>query len=110
MDKRNLDIDDTNVSLDLSDATQAVKENRFKDATTLLNRILKDQSENIDALYLLSVSYRYLKEFDKSERHIMNLLSIAPDMGRAYQELGHLNRDQGNEEKAVMHYLSLIHI
>ena len=104
MDKRNLDIDDTNVSLDLSDATQAVKENRFKDATTLLNRILKDQSENIDALYLLSVSYRYLKEFDKSERHIMNLLSIAPDMGRAYQELGHLNRDQGNEEKAVMHY------
>ena len=104
MDKRNLDIDDTNVSLDLSDATQAVKENRFKDATTLLNRILKDQSENIAALYLSSVSYRYLKEFDKSERHIMNLLSIAPDMGRAYQELGHLNRDQGNEEKAVMHY------
>ena len=25
-------------------------------------------------------------------------------MGRAYQELGHLNRDMGNEEKAVMHY------
>ena len=104
MDKSNLDIDDTNVSLDLSDATQAVKENRFKEATVLLNRALKDQPENIDALYLSSVSYRYLKEFDKSERHIMKLLSIAPDMGRAYQELGHLNRDQGNEEKAVMHY------
>ena len=104
MDKSNLDIDDTNVSLDLSDATQAVKENRFKEAIVLLNRALKDQPENIDALYLSSVSYRYLKEFDKSERHIMKLLSIAPDMGRAYQELGHLNRDQGNEEKAVMHY------
>jgi tetratricopeptide (TPR) repeat protein len=25
-------------------------------------------------------------------------------MGRAYQELGHLNRDMGNEEKAVTHY------
>ena len=31
-------------------------------------------------------------------------MSIAPDMGRAYQELGHLNRDMGNEEKAVVHY------
>ena len=25
-------------------------------------------------------------------------------MGRAYQELGHLNRDMGDEEKAVIHY------
>ncbi|GIS75745.1 MAG: hypothetical protein CM1200mP12_14640 [Gammaproteobacteria bacterium] len=25
-------------------------------------------------------------------------------MGRAYQELGHLNRDMGDEEKAVVHY------
>ena len=83
MDKRNLDIDDTNVSLDLSDATQAVKENRFKDATTLLNRILKDQSENIDALYLSSVSYRYLKEFNTYERHKMNLFNITPYIGRA---------------------------
>ena len=32
MDKNKVDIDDTNISLDLSDATQAVKENRFQDA------------------------------------------------------------------------------
>ncbi len=32
------------------------------------------------------------------------MLSNAPDMGRAYQELGHLNRDTGNEEDAIRHY------
>ena len=52
MDKHKVDIDDTNISLDLSDATQAVKENRFQDAILLLERILKDQPDNIDALYL----------------------------------------------------------
>ena len=25
-------------------------------------------------------------------------------MGRAYQELGHLNRDSGNEENAIRYY------
>ena len=25
-------------------------------------------------------------------------------MGRAYQELGHLNRDNGNEEDSIKHY------
>jgi len=104
MDKNKVDIDDTNISLDLSDATQAVKENRFQDAILLLKRILKDQPDNIDALYLSAVSSRYLKKFDESKSYIMDLLSKAPDMGRAYQEYGHLNRDQGNEEKAVMHY------
>ena len=62
MDKNKVDIDDTNISLDLSDATQAVKENRFQDAILLLERILKDQPDNIDALYLSAVSSRYLKK------------------------------------------------
>ena len=87
MDKNKVDIDDTNISLDLSDATQAVKENRFQDAILLLERILKDQPDNIDALYLSAVSSRYLKKFDESKSYIMDLLSNAPDMGRAYQEL-----------------------
>ena len=50
------------------------------------------------------VSTRFLKKFDDSQQYIESLLINAPDMGRAYQELGHLNRDLGNEDKAVMHY------
>ena len=104
MENKKVDIDDTNISLDLSDATQAVKENRFEEALNLLNVILKENPDNIDSLYLAAVSSRYLKQFDQSKKHLENLLSNAPDMGRAYQELGHLSRDKGDYEKAVIHY------
>ena len=92
------------LSVDLSEATQAVKENRFEEALTLFEIILKEHPENIDALYLASVSSRYLKKFDDSKKYIEQLLFNAPDMGRAYQELGHINRDMGNEEKAAINY------
>ena len=95
---------DPTLSVDLSEATQAVKENRFEDGLALFKIILNDHPDNIDALYLASVSSRYLKEFDDSKKYIERLLLNAPDMGRAYQELGHINRDMGNEEKAAINY------
>ena len=97
-------LDETTLSVDLSDATQAVKESRFEDALNLLKVLLKENPNHVDILYLSAVSTRFLKQFEVSLKHIEQLLFNAPDMGRAYQELGHLNRDMGNEEKAVMHY------
>ena len=97
-------IKDPTLSVDLSEATQAVKENRFEDALSLFEIILQDHPDNIDALYLASVSSRYLKKFDDSQKYIEHLLLNAPDMGRAYQELGHINRDMKNDEKAVINY------
>jgi tetratricopeptide (TPR) repeat protein len=104
MSEDKLNLDETSLSIDLSDATEAVKENRFDYALKLLRIILKDHPTNIDTLYLAAVSSRYLRQFDESKKYIEGLLLNAPDMGRAYQELGHLNRDMGNEEKAIMHY------
>ena len=95
---------DATLSVDLSEATQAVKENRFDDALNLFTIILEDHPDNIDALYLASVSSRYLKNFDDSKEYIERLMFNAPDMGRAYQELGHIYRDMGNEAKAAIHY------
>ena len=104
MNSNKFNADDATLSVDLSEARQAVKESRFKDALSLLEIILEGQPENIDSLYLAAVCSRYLKSFDDSQKYIEGLLTLAPDMGRAYQELGHLNRDMGNEDKSVMHY------
>ena len=104
MKEDQFNVNDATLSVDLSEATQAVKDNRFKDALILFEIILKDHPDHIDSLYLASVSSRYLKNFDDSRKYIERLLLNAPDMGRAYQELGHINRDMGNEEKAVIHY------
>jgi tetratricopeptide (TPR) repeat protein len=110
MNSNKFNTDDTALSVDLSEARQAVKESRFKDALGLLKIILESQPDNIDSLYLAAVCSRYLKEFDESHKYIEGLLIHAPDMGRAYQELAHLNRDMGNEEKSVMHYRQAIEL
>ena len=104
MEEDQLSIDETTLTLELSEATDAVKDGSFEHALNLLKVILKDHPDHIDSLYLAAVSSRYLKQYEDSKKYIENLLSIAPDMGRAYQELGHLNRDLGDEEQAVVHY------
>ena len=104
MNSKKFNTNDDTFSVDLNEATLAVKENRFDQALKLLEIILKDNPDHIDTLYLASVSSRYLKQFDKSMEYIQTLLANAPDMGRAYQELAHINRDMGNEKKAVTHY------
>ena len=104
MEEDQLNIDETTLTVELSEATDAVRDGSFEHALNLLKVILKDHPDHIDSLYLAAVSSRYLKQFDDSKKYIEQLLMIAPDMGRAYQELGHLNRDMGDEEKAVVHY------
>ena len=36
------------------------------------------------------------------KKYIETSISNAPDMGRAYQELAHINRDMGNEDKSII--------
>ncbi|MBI80886.1 MAG: hypothetical protein CMD85_02575 [Gammaproteobacteria bacterium] len=104
MEEDQLSIDETTLTVELSEATDAVKDGSFEHALNLLKVILKDHPDHIDSLYLAAVSSRYLRQFEDSKKYLEDLLSIAPDMGRAYQELGHLNRDLGDEEQAVVHY------
>jgi len=90
--------------LDTSKATQAIKQAKFSEALRLLKINLKKDPNHTSSLYLAAVSSRYLKNFDDSKKFIERLLTNAPDMGRAYQELGHLNRDAGDEENAIRFY------
>ena len=104
MEKDQLNTDETTLLVDLSEATDAVKEGSFERALDLLKIILKEHPDHIDSLYLAAVASRYLRHFDNSKQYINELLLNAPDMARAYQELGHLNRDMGDEEQAIIHY------
>ena len=55
MNTNKFNADEATLSVDLSDARQAVKESRFKDALSLLEIILESQPDNIDGLYLAAV-------------------------------------------------------
>ena len=104
MKKGKADIKDPTLLVDINEATVAVKENRFADALKVLEINLSRYPDHIDSLYLAGVSARYLKKFDDSKKYIETLLRHAPDMGRAYQELGHLNKSNGNIDIAISHY------
>ncbi|MEE4331273.1 MAG: tetratricopeptide repeat protein, partial [Wenzhouxiangella sp.] len=56
------------------------------------------------ALFLQAVASRYLKRFDVAHERLDQLLAIAPDYGRGWQELGHVHRDQQQAEQAVEAY------
>ena len=92
MNTKEFNSDDASLSVDLSEARQAVKENRFKDALGLFEIILKDDPNHIDSLYLASVSSRYLKKFDDSKKFIERLMTIAPDMGEHIRSRSYLSR------------------
>ena len=57
MKDEQIDFDETTLSIDLSDATQAVKESRFEDALSLLRVLLKENPNHIDILYLSCLLY-----------------------------------------------------
>ncbi len=74
MEEDHLNIDETTLSVDLTEATDAVKESRFEHALNLLKITLKDHPDNIDCLYLAAVSARYLKKFDDSKQSIFDVI------------------------------------
>ena len=91
-------------SFNLETIHKAVKEYRFDDALKLIQKNLKKDADHLDSLYLAAVCSRYKKNYKDAENFLRKLLSIAPDMGRAYQELAHLNRDKGNKLQATGYY------
>src|SRR6056300_1197506 len=83
---------------------KSIKEYRFDDALLLIKKNLIKDNNHKDSLYLAAVCHRYLKQFKLSREFLKKLLTVAPDMGRAYQELGHLYRDSGDEKQAIGYY------
>ena len=101
----NISSDDIDFQVDINEATLAVKENRFSDALNLLEINISKYPDHIDSLYLAAVSARYLRKYEDSRSYIESLLTNAPNMGRAYQELGHLNKAINSIDDAIGNYM-----
>ncbi len=93
-----------NIPTALKAAQKLVVEERFADAEATVTSVLALEPENSDALYLLAVCARYDKRFDDARDALARLKRVAPDFGRAFQEEGHLHREEGAFEKAISAY------
>ncbi|WP_339743755.1 sulfotransferase [uncultured Maricaulis sp.] len=76
----------------------------FREALTLLDRAMPSEADTIEALYMRAVCHRYLKDAPAALADLTALKQLVPDFGRAYQEEGHLHRDTGNLERALLAY------
>ena len=90
--------------LDIERASKAIRDSRFVEALSFLESNLAKDPHHIDSLYFAAVCSRYLKNYKDSQNYLDKLLSQAPDMGRAYQELGHLYKATGKEEESISYY------
>lgn len=73
---------------------------RFEDALAILLSL----GENAEALYMRAVCERYLKRYDAALDTLSHIFTLTPEFGRALQEEGHVLRDMGRHEDALLAY------
>jgi tetratricopeptide (TPR) repeat protein len=83
-----------------------MKAGAFDAALSETNKLLEDQPEHQDGLYMAAVCARYLKRFQEADECLQRLKLAAPDFGRAFQEEGHLNLARGDADRARHAFLA----
>jgi tetratricopeptide (TPR) repeat protein len=76
----------------------------FREAIAVLDQALQSGADPVEARYMRAVCHRYLKDMPSAAADLAALKQIVPDFGRAYQEEGHLHRDSGHAERALLAY------
>ena len=94
----------TEQNADLQVIQNKIVRKQFDDALLDLAAVLQSDPDNIEALYMSAVCYRYKRDFKPALGSLAMLKSLAPEHGRAYQEEGHTYRDMGHPEQALQSY------
>jgi len=97
-------------SRDLSSIQKLMSSQQFDQALTELLPLLGNtsdaapdsQSNDVEALYMAAVCYRYKKDYTRAQTLLNRLIIIDPDNGRAHQEQGHLLMAGSQLEPAVL--------
>ena len=76
----------------------------FAAALQRLERLVRKTPDDTELLYMSAVAARYAKRFAEAEAHLAQLKALQPELGRGFQEEGHLLRDQGRFEAALAAY------
>lgn len=76
----------------------------FADAMERLRPLVDAEPDAADALYMFAVCQRYERDFDGALGSLTQLKSLQPELGRAFQEEGHVHRDRGDAPRAIAAY------
>lgn len=88
-------------TIDLTSIQTLIAGKQFDEALQQLLAHLDAHPSDTEALYTLAVCYRYSKDYGQAQATLDQLLTIAPDNGRAHQEQGHLLMTSQKRELAA---------
>ncbi|MDG2278991.1 MAG: sulfotransferase [Pseudomonadales bacterium] len=91
-------------SKDLQDIQADIAAGNLPAAFAALARALEREPENEDVLYLLAVCNRYAGQHERALEILRTLKTLSPNHSRGHQEEGHVYRDQGAHESALLAY------
>ena len=89
---------------DLVEIKRALSQGELPLALGMLEELLIDNSDDVDALYLKAVASRYVGAHGQAIETLNRLKFLSPSHSRAHQEEGHVYRDCGEAEQAVQSY------
>ncbi|GAB56015.1 TPR domain protein [Glaciecola punicea ACAM 611] len=73
----------------IEQAKNLLQKQQYIESIDLLNGLLTQAPDNVDALYIVAVCQRYLNQKDKALSVLKQLKSYHPNYARAFQEEGH---------------------
>ncbi|NIV18225.1 MAG: tetratricopeptide repeat protein [Woeseiaceae bacterium] len=85
----------------LKQARELLEAGRIEASAAMMRKLLHANPDNDEALYILAVCQRYLKEFDGALETLDRLKALRPAYGKAWQEEGHLQLATGNNTAAL---------
>ena len=89
-------------------ARAALQAGDFAQASDICANVLEQARDHKDALYMLAVAHRYLKQYDRALLVIGRLLAVDASFGRGFQERGHCLRDMGDLRGATTAYQNAV--
>ena len=99
--------DDTQTQA-LREAETQMRSGAFDAALRVLEPVLTQEPDLVDALYMRAVCQRYLKQTQAARQTLDHLLRVAPEFGRGLQEDGHFFRDQNDIDRALASYRAAV--
>ena len=78
-----------------------IQKGRFSSASAKLDQMLAENPGHIEGIYCLAVCQRKQRKHTKAIANLDQILTKAPDHGRAHQELGYIHQALGQTSKAI---------
>jgi len=88
----------------VTQAKALLQQGRLQQAAEAAEAALAREADHAEALYILAVCQRYLKQPAAAQETLDRLKNARPGYGRAFQEEGHIRRDAGETEAALAAY------